>query len=109
MPLVTRNPVIPSPKPTEQNNVLNQIDAICHSTPVAKTDEKAKARRKEKNADTINVVLPRGERSVFKSFCAAHNISMTEYIYTCMDFIKWQVEQGKMEVGRSGIKTLEPR
>ena len=73
------------------------------------SDEKtntAKAKRKEKNADTLNLVLPKGERKLLKSFCAENGISMTEYAFTCMDYIRCEVQEGRMAVSRSGIRKI---
>lgn len=84
----------------------NQIQNIVASGE-KKPTKSATTKRKEKNADTLNLVLPKGERSQLKIFCAGIGISMTEYAYTCMAYIRSEVEDGNMTVSRAGIRHVK--
>lgn len=98
-------------------NMINQIDSIIEkgdgksvSATMGEGERKKKvtaAKQKERNADSLLLVLPKGERAAFKSFCADNHLSMTEYIYTCMDFVRGQVQDGKMRVSKGGIRILK--
>lgn len=77
------------------------------NTKLARRAKINKEKRKEKNADTLNIVLPKGERATLKKFCTENSVTMTEYAYTCMDFIRQQVEDGLMTVSKSGIRVLK--
>lgn len=103
-------------KPTMTANTISpamhdQLQSIIESgkdnDTVSKRSETAlKNKRKEKNADTVNLVLPKGERNSIKVFCSENGISMTEYAFTCMDYIRSEVQAGNMTVSRAGIRIL---
>lgn len=94
---------------TISKRIIEEEEAsLSEETKIIRKARIDKAKRKEKNADTINLVLPKGERSNFKEFCTSQNISMTEYAYTCMDYVRNQVQEGLMTVSRSGIRRIKP-
>lgn len=64
------------------------------------------AAKKRVYSDTIVLNLPKGERSEFKAFCAKYQLTMTDYIYFAMDYIRNGVEEGRLSVSRGGIKEL---
>lgn len=72
---------------------------------VTKSEEEVPA-KKRVYSDTIVLNLPKGERSEFKAFCAKYQLTMTDYIYFAMDYIRNGVEEGKLSVSRGGIKEL---
>lgn len=82
-------------QPTEQSAIKT----------VTKSEEEAPA-KKRVYSDTIVLNLPKGERSEFKAFCAKYQLTMTDYIYFAMDYIRNGVEEGKLSVSRGGIKEL---
>lgn len=99
---------------------LNQLDQVFGTkknemtaveTPVVSaTDEveiKTVTKPKREYKDTVLLNLPKGERNVFKSFCAQNDLTMTDFIYFAMDYIKEGVENGKFSITRSGIKELK--
>lgn len=96
---------------TKPSMTANTISPAMHEqlqSIVEKSDKKpASLKRKEKNADTINLVLPKGERNLLKSFCSENGISMTEYAFTCMDYIRSEVREGNMTVSKSGIRKIK--
>lgn len=99
-------------KPTMTANTISpvmhdQLQSIIESGEKQPAKKAAASKRKEKNADTLNLVLPKGERNLFKSFCSENGISMTEYAYTCMDYIRSEVRDGNMTVSRAGIRVLK--
>lgn len=87
-------------------NILNQIDSIVEKGSENKTLSKSipSEKRKVKNADTINLVLPKGERAKFKSFCSEYSLSMTEFFFMCADVVRSMVQDKEAELSRSGIK-----
>lgn len=94
---------------TISKRILEEEEAsLSEETKIIRKARIDKAKRKEKNADTVNLVLPKGERASLKEFCTMQNISMTEYAYTCMDFVRSQVQEGLMTVSRSGIRIIKP-
>lgn len=94
---------------TISKRIIEEEEAsLSEETKIIRKAKIDKAKRKAKNADTINLVLPKGERSNFKEFCTSQNISMTEYAYTCMDYVRNQVQEGLMTVSRSGIRRIKP-
>ena len=73
-----------------------------------KTAEKKenKTEKKRNYSDTVILNLPEGERNEFKAFCARFGITMTDYIYFAMDYIRNGVEEKKFSLSRSGIREL---
>lgn len=108
MAIVTSNNKTPQKKAAPlSSEVTQQLDAV-FTQATRETPVKAEKKKKErKYNDTFVINLPEGERNRFKSFCADHNISMTDYIYFCMDYIKEKTETGLMSVSRAGIKELK--
>lgn len=55
-------------------------------------------------SDNINLRLPKGERKRLKAFCAAHDISMTQFIVFAIDYLESKVEDGDATVSKMGVK-----
>lgn len=55
-------------------------------------------------SDNINLRLPKGERKRLKAFCAAHDISMTQFIVFAIDYLESRVEDGNATVSKMGVK-----
>lgn len=112
MAIITNNNKVESRKNSISASNLNQLDTVINSNSknsvkhTAAEDKPSKPAKKREYTDTVVINLPKGERSNFKVFCAQNNLTMTDYIYFAMDFIKTGVETGKFTVGRSGIKEL---
>jgi len=72
-----------------------------------KTPKASAPKKQRKYTDTVVLNLPEGERSNFKAFCAKYNLTMTDFIYFSMDFVKERVEEGQYGLSRGGIKILK--
>ena len=113
--------IVTSKNKISQNTInsgnLNQLDQVFNSksepgvgernfSSATEVEIKSVTKQKREYKDTVLLNLPKGERNVFKSFCAQMDITMTDFIYFAMDYIKDGVEQGKFSVTRSGIKEI---
>ncbi len=67
------------------------------ATPESSKDEKS-------YSDNINLRLPKGERKRLKAFCAAHDLSMTQFIVFAIDYLESRVEDGNATVSKMGVK-----
>lgn len=112
MAIITNDNKVETKKNSINELNLNQLDTVINSNSKnsvkhhAPEESSSKPAKKREYTDTVVINLPKGERSTFKAFCAQNNLTMTDYIYFAMDFIKTGVETGKFTVGRSGIKEL---
>jgi len=115
MGIATRNPI---KKQVLPEVITNQLDEVFNSGknndieyPTEQIQKKEsvteKKAKKRDNTDVVNLYLPKGERANFKIFCAENGIDMTNFIYTCMDFVRSNVEDGKLSVSKAGIKILQ--
>ena len=50
------------------------------------------------------VAFPKGERSIFKAFCAAQEVSMNHFALCAMDYFKDEIESGKVVLTPHGYK-----
>ncbi len=98
------------------SDVVSQISGITsyqnassgHAGAEAKADNAEKSQKEEKSySDNINLRLPRGERKRLKSFCADHDISMTQFIVFAIDYLESRVEDGNATVSKMGVKDVE--
>lgn len=66
-----------------------------------------KKEKKRDNSDALVLRLPKGERNAFKVFCVQHQVAMTDFIYTCMDFVRFYEQEGVLKVSKGGIRFLK--
>jgi len=72
---------------------------------VSATAESSSLSKDEKSySDNINLRLPKGERKRLKAFCAAHDLSMTQFIVFAIDYLESRVEDGNATVSKMGVK-----
>ena len=50
------------------------------------------------------VSMSKGERSVYKAFCALQNISMNHFVMCAMDYFKEDLENGKVTISSHSYK-----
>ncbi|MCQ2593201.1 MAG: hypothetical protein MJ188_10510 [Treponema sp.] len=102
---------------------LNQLDQVFASKSISSSNSSGTAKEnnveakeveiktvtkpKREYKDTILLNLPKGERNVFKSFCAQHDLTMTDFIYFAMDYVKDKAEAGSISISRGGIKEIQ--
>ncbi|WP_296320478.1 hypothetical protein [Treponema sp. UBA3813] len=53
------------------------------------------------------VSMSKGERSVFKAFCAMQNVSMNHFVMCAMDYFKEDLENGKVSLSAHSYKRKE--
>ena len=63
---------------------------------------KTPARREVK--EKFLVSMSKGERSVFKSFCALQGVSMNHFVMCAMDYFKEDLENGKVSISSHSYK-----
>jgi len=106
VPAATASQTVIQPRQVQRTvEVASQEPEQSAIRTVTKSEEEVPA-KKRVYSDTIVLNLPKGERSEFKAFCAKYQLTMTDYIYFAMDYIRNGVEEGKLSVSRGGIKEL---
>ncbi|WP_407425015.1 hypothetical protein [Treponema sp.] len=53
------------------------------------------------------VSMSKGERSIFKAFCAMQNVSMNHFVMCAMDYFKEDLENGKVSLSAHSYKRRE--
>lgn len=53
------------------------------------------------------VSMSKGERSIFKSFCALQGVSMNHFVMCAMDYFKEDLENGKVSISSHSYKRKE--
>lgn len=94
------------------SDVVSQISSITsyqnassgHASGEAKASAEKIQREEKSYSDNINLRLPKGERKRLKSFCADHDISMTQFIVFAIDYLESRVEDGNATVSKMGVK-----
>lgn len=97
------------------SDVVSQISSItsyqnssAELAPAARKSVAATSESSSKDektySDNINLRLPKGERKRLKAFCAAHDISMTQFIVFAIDYLESRVEDGNATVSKMGVK-----
>ena len=69
------------------------------------TTAKTQARREVK--EKFLVSMSKGERSVYKAFCAMQNVSMNHFVMCAMDYFKEDLENGKVSLSAHSYKRKE--
>lgn len=98
-------------------NVESQISNAPKSAPVAepvKTDVQAvqaaaepKTPSRREVKEKFLVSMSKGERSIFKSFCALKGVSMNHFVMCAMDYFKEDLENGKVSISSHSYKRKE--
>ena len=93
--------VNPAPEPREEPVTSAKTEPDKSS----QTAEKTPARREVK--EKFLVSMSKGERSVFKAFCAMQNVSMNHFVMCAMDYFKEDLENGKVSLSAHSYKRKE--
>lgn len=98
---------------TEQQDSLNQAAQVNRIETVAgqpdtqaKVDGRTTRRKSGKFVDKFTFSFPEEEKLEFKAFAAAHGITITDLIMYSLDYLKQDVENGKINISRYGVKRL---
>ena len=83
----------PQPARTQETISVQQAGSESPKTP---------ARREVK--EKFLVSMSKGERSVFKSFCALQGVSMNHFVMCAMDYFKEDLENGKVSISSHSYK-----
>ena len=68
-------------------------------------EPKTQSRREVK--EKFLVSMSKGERSIFKAFCAMQNVSMNHFVMCAMDYFKEDLENGKVSLSSHSYKRKE--
>ncbi len=77
------------------------------SATTATTTETAKTTTRREVKEKFLVSMSKGERSVFKSFCALKGVSMNHFVMCAMDYFKEDLENGKVSISSHSYKRKE--
>ncbi|WP_407399978.1 hypothetical protein [Treponema sp.] len=89
----------------EENSV--QIETVAEKTDDStKIDRRTTRRKSGKFVDKFTFSFPEEEKLEFKAFAASHGITITDLIMYSLDYLKQDVEQGKINISRYGVKRL---
>lgn len=88
----------------EKSQISNGSD-LAESSPANPIQAKTPARREVK--EKFLVSMSKGERSVFKAFCAMQNVSMNHFVMCAMDYFKEDLENGKVSISAHSYKRKE--
>lgn len=69
--------------------------------------EPAKAPSRREVKEKFLVSMSKGERSIFKSFCALKGVSMNHFVMCAMDYFKEDLENGKVSISSHSYKRKE--
>ncbi|MCI5523821.1 MAG: hypothetical protein SO116_07215 [Treponema sp.] len=71
----------------------------------AETERKSASKREVK--EKFLVSMSKGERSIFKAFCAMKSVSMNHFVMCAMDYFKEDLEKGKVTISPHSYKRQE--
>ena len=71
------------------------------------TSKKPKPAPRREVKEKFLVSMSKGERSVFKSFCALQGVSMNHFVMCAMDYFKEDLENGKVSISAHSYKRRE--
>lgn len=72
----------------------------------ARIDGRTTRRKNGKFVDKFTFSFPEEEKLEFKAFAAAHGITITDLIMYSLDYLKADVEEGRISLSRYGVKRL---
>ena len=67
-------------------------------------EEKPASEPNKDGREKFIVAFPKGERSIFKAFCASNEVSMNHFALCAMDYFKDDIEAGKVVLTAHGYK-----
>ena len=95
----------------EQSQKINESVAIqpAVTETAAKEEKKEPAETKPRREikEKFLVSMSKGERSVYKAFCAMQNVSMNHFVMCAMDYFKEDLESGKVSLSSHSYKRKE--
>lgn len=89
-----------------QQSVSVQSQAETSTAGTSET-ETAKTTTRREVKEKFLVSMSKGERSVFKSFCALKGVSMNHFVMCAMDYFKEDLENGKVSISSHSYKRKE--
>lgn len=89
------------------SNALSQRQGGSPKPDNAKPDDGAPAPARREVKEKFLVSMSKGERSVFKAFCAMQNVSMNHFVMCAMDYFKEDLENGKVSLSAHSYKRKE--
>ena len=92
------------PEQVIQNVTEQRTETVAVQT--EKVDGRTTRRKSGKFVDKFTFSFPEEEKLEFKAFAAAHGISITDLIMYSLDYLKDDVENGKINIFRYGVKRL---
>ena len=90
---------------SEKSQILNGRTSETVVSASLNDPAKTPARREVK--EKFLVSMSKGERSVFKAFCAMQNVSMNHFVMCAMDYFKEDLENGKVSLSAHSYKRKE--
>ena len=97
---VTSQPVAAA-QVSVQRESASETAANISSTEPAKTPSRREVKEK------FLLSMSKGERSIFKSFCALKGVSMNHFVMCAMDYFKEDLENGKVSISSHSYKRKE--
>lgn len=67
----------------------------------------ASVQTKREVKEKFLVSMSKGERSLFKAFCATNNVSMNHFVMCAMDYFKEDLENGKVTISPHSYKRVK--
>ena len=92
-------------EPTQVQNTQQVTSAAPVESTQAAAEPKTPSRREVK--EKFLVSMSKGERSIFKSFCALKGVSMNHFVMCAMDYFKEDLENGKVSISSHSYKRKE--
>lgn len=92
-------------EPTQGQNTQQVASAAPVESTQAAVEPKTPSRREVK--EKFLVSMSKGERSIFKSFCALKGVSMNHFVMCAMDYFKEDLENGKVSISSHSYKRKE--
>ena len=92
-------------EPTQVQNTQQVTSAAPVESLQTAAEPKTPPRREVK--EKFLVSMSKGERSIFKSFCALKGVSMNHFVMCAMDYFKEDLENGKVSISSHSYKRKE--
>ena len=89
----------------QQSVQEKQTETKQETSSAAETERKSASKREVK--EKFLVSMSKGERSIFKAFCAMKSVSMNHFVMCAMDYFKEDLEKGKVTISPHSYKRQE--
>ena len=100
-----------TPAVTNSASILNEKSQISNGREIPESSQEksdsAKVQPRREVKEKFLVSMSKGERSVFKAFCAMQNVSMNHFVMCAMDYFKEDLENGKVSLSAHSYKRKE--